>query len=64
MLWSVCAVVNEDGRKNIDNYLRDKERVFPISDTVYHYYVNTNTSEFVHWNNFLQDNQWTYNTEY
>jgi len=64
VVWSICAVVNEDGRKKIDTFFREKEVVFPVSDTVYHYYVDTKTSQFYHWDNFLRDRSWIYNTEY
>lgn len=64
MVWSVCAVVNEDGRKKINNFLREAEKVFPMNDTVYHYYVDTNFIQFRHWDNLLRNNQWTYNPEY
>jgi len=65
MVWSVCAAVNEDGRKKIDTFLRDLEKVFPITDTVYHYYVDTSVLQFRHWNHLLHvGDQWTYNAEY
>lgn len=65
MVWSVCAVVDEDGRKKVDNYLREIERVFPVTDSVYHYYVDSNSVQFRHWENLLRDgNAWTYNAEY
>ncbi|XP_048885226.1 dynein axonemal heavy chain 2 [Brienomyrus brachyistius] len=41
LIWSVCASVNEDGRKKIDNFLREMEGTFPNKDTVYEYYVDT-----------------------
>ncbi|XP_025195967.1 dynein heavy chain 2, axonemal [Melanaphis sacchari] len=63
VVWSICAVVNEDGRKKIDTFFREKEVVFPISDTVYHYYVDTKTAQFYHWDNFLRDSSWIYKTE-
>uniref|UniRef100_A0A8C6R755 Dynein axonemal heavy chain 2 n=1 Tax=Nannospalax galili TaxID=1026970 RepID=A0A8C6R755_NANGA len=40
MIWSVCACVDEDGRKKIDSYLREIEGSFPNKDTVYEYFVN------------------------
>lgn len=64
MVWSVCAVVNETGRKKIDTFLREWENVFPTNDTVYHYYVDMKTGKFSHWESFLQENQWTYDPEY
>lgn len=65
MVWSVCAVVNEESRKKIDTFLKDLDKVFPITDTVYHYYVDTDVSQFRHWNNLLYDTEhWKYNAEY
>lgn len=29
MIWSVCASVDEEGRKKIDSYLREIEGTFP-----------------------------------
>uniref|UniRef100_H0V315 Dynein axonemal heavy chain 2 n=1 Tax=Cavia porcellus TaxID=10141 RepID=H0V315_CAVPO len=40
MIWSVCASVDEDGRKKIDSYLREIEGSFPNKDTVYEYFVD------------------------
>ncbi|XP_058531818.1 dynein axonemal heavy chain 2 isoform X3 [Ochotona princeps] len=40
MIWSMCASVDEDGRKKIDSYLREIEGSFPNKDTVYEYFVN------------------------
>ncbi|XP_048653960.1 dynein axonemal heavy chain 2 isoform X2 [Marmota marmota marmota] len=40
MIWSVCASVDEEGRKKIDSYLREVEGSFPNKDTVYEYFVN------------------------
>nr|XP_055054184.1 LOW QUALITY PROTEIN: dynein axonemal heavy chain 2 [Misgurnus anguillicaudatus] len=41
LIWSVCASVDEDGRKKIDTFLRELEGTFPNKDTVYEYYVDT-----------------------
>ena len=29
LIWSLCASVDEDGRKKIDNFLRELEGTFP-----------------------------------
>ncbi|PIO34801.1 hypothetical protein AB205_0116420, partial [Aquarana catesbeiana] len=49
LVWSVCASVDEDGRKKIDNYLRGIEGSFPYKDTVYEYFVDPKTKN---WMNF------------
>ncbi|XP_047186413.1 dynein axonemal heavy chain 2 isoform X2 [Scophthalmus maximus] len=41
LIWSVCASVDEDGRKKMDIFLRGQEGNFPIKDTVYEYFVDT-----------------------
>uniref|UniRef100_F1ST22 Dynein axonemal heavy chain 2 n=1 Tax=Sus scrofa TaxID=9823 RepID=F1ST22_PIG len=40
MIWSVCAAVDEEGRKRIDSCLREMEGSFPNKDTVYEYFVD------------------------
>ncbi|XP_045081518.1 dynein axonemal heavy chain 2 isoform X2 [Coregonus clupeaformis] len=41
LIWSICASVDEGGRKKIDNFLREMEGTFPNKDTIYEYYVDT-----------------------
>ncbi|CAI5672498.1 unnamed protein product [Oreochromis niloticus] len=41
LIWSMCASVDDDGRKRMDNFLREMEGTFPAKDTVYEYYVDT-----------------------
>ncbi|XP_075968107.1 dynein axonemal heavy chain 2 [Anarhichas minor] len=41
LIWSICATVDEDGRKRVDNFIRGMEGTFPFKDTVYEYYVDT-----------------------
>ncbi|XP_050531221.1 dynein axonemal heavy chain 2 isoform X2 [Daktulosphaira vitifoliae] len=53
MVWSVCSGVNDDGRKKIDIYIRELERIFPVRDTIYHYYVDSNFCRFNHWEDKL-----------
>ncbi|XP_064408838.1 dynein axonemal heavy chain 2 [Latimeria chalumnae] len=40
MIWSICAAVDEDSRKRIDNFMREIEGSFPNKDTIYEYYVD------------------------
>jgi len=35
LLWSVCASVDEDGRKKIDTFLREMESQFPAKVAKY-----------------------------
>ncbi|KAM4749227.1 dynein axonemal heavy chain 2 [Rhinophrynus dorsalis] len=46
LVWSVCASVDEEGRRKIDNYLREIEGSFPSKDTVYEYYVDPKTKNW------------------
>ncbi|XP_078057018.1 dynein axonemal heavy chain 2 [Mustelus asterias] len=43
LIWSVCAAVDEDGRKKMDNFLREMDGSFPSKETVYEYYVDPKT---------------------
>ncbi|XP_039277425.1 dynein heavy chain 2, axonemal [Nilaparvata lugens] len=62
LTWSVCAVVNEDGRKKIDGFIRDLEGVYPMKDTIYEYYVDVDSCTFKHWENLLPTD-WKLNSE-
>ncbi|KAM8972622.1 dynein axonemal heavy chain 2 [Pelodytes ibericus] len=46
LVWSVCASVDEEGRRKIDNYLRELEGSFPNKDTVYEYFVDPKTKNW------------------
>ncbi|XP_063305793.1 dynein axonemal heavy chain 2 [Pelobates fuscus] len=46
LVWSVCASVDEDGRRKIDSYLRELEGSFPNKDTVYEYFVDPKTKNW------------------
>nr|CAD7395754.1 unnamed protein product [Timema poppensis] len=61
-IWSICAAVNEHGRKKIDAFIREMEGVFPLRDTVYEYFVDPRTRSFVSWEEKLQEN-WQYDKE-
>ncbi|XP_008181522.3 dynein heavy chain 2, axonemal [Acyrthosiphon pisum] len=63
MIWSICGCLSEDGKKKIDVYFRNLEGIFPIKDTVYHYYVDNNYCKFQHWEQKLSTNTWTYDRE-
>ena len=60
LLWSVCASVDEEGRKKIDNYLRELEGSFPNKDTVYEYAVDYKHRSWSPWESKLMSN-WKYN---
>jgi dynein heavy chain len=62
IIWSVCASVDESGRKKLDNVIREMESIFPIKDTVYEYFVDLGSKSFMSWEVKLSD-QWKYKKE-
>ncbi|KAJ4429793.1 hypothetical protein ANN_21997 [Periplaneta americana] len=62
LVWSVCASVDENGRKKLDNIIREMESIFPIKDTVYEYFVDVSSKSLVLWELKLSDT-WKYNKE-
>jgi dynein heavy chain len=40
--------VDEDGRKKLDNYIREMEGTFPNRDTIYEYYVEPKGKAWIH----------------
>ncbi|KAI8422822.1 hypothetical protein MSG28_006567 [Choristoneura fumiferana] len=40
MIWSVCATLEDEPKRKLDNWVREHEGVFPLKDTVYDYYVD------------------------
>ncbi|XP_033636218.1 dynein heavy chain 2, axonemal-like isoform X2 [Asterias rubens] len=59
LIWSVCSAVDEDGRKKLDNYIREIEGTFPNKDTVYEYYVDPKNKNWAHWEDKLRSG-WRY----
>ena len=51
---SVCASVDEESRKKIDNLLRELEGQFPAKDTVYEYFVDTKSKGWASWEDKLR----------
>ncbi|XP_054656624.1 dynein axonemal heavy chain 2 [Dunckerocampus dactyliophorus] len=60
LIWSICASVDEDGRKKMDNFLRELDGTFPIKDTVYEYYVNVKNKAWAPFEDKLPKG-WRYN---
>ncbi|XP_070785989.1 dynein axonemal heavy chain 2 [Enoplosus armatus] len=60
LIWSICACVDEDGRKKMDNFLREMEGTFPIKHSVYEYYVDTKNKNWASFEDKLQKG-WRYN---
>ncbi|XP_071050357.1 dynein axonemal heavy chain 2 isoform X2 [Onthophagus taurus] len=61
LVWSVACTVNEDGRKKMDTYIREKEGIFPLKDTIYEYYVEPKLKAFCSWEERLTLG-WKYET--
>ncbi|XP_058251926.1 dynein axonemal heavy chain 2 isoform X2 [Hemibagrus wyckioides] len=61
LIWSVCASVDEDGRKKMDKFLREREGTFPNKDTIYEYYVDVKNKT---WSSFEDKlpKAWRYNS--
>jgi dynein heavy chain, axonemal len=59
MIWSLCCSVDEDGRKKIDNYIREMEGTFPNKDTIYEYFVDNKNKAWAHWEDRLRSG-WKY----
>jgi dynein heavy chain len=49
LIWSIGATVDEQSRREVDNILRDIEPMFPHSNTVYEYYVDTEKKDWASW---------------
>ncbi|XP_013149055.1 PREDICTED: dynein heavy chain 2, axonemal [Papilio polytes] len=60
LIWSVCATLDEDARRRLDNWIREHEGVFPLKDTVYDYYLDERLRQFRPWEDRLPDN-WRFN---
>ena len=60
MIWSLCCSVDEDGRKKIDNYIREIEGTFPNKDMIYEYFVDFKNKTWLHWEDKLRGG-WKYN---
>ncbi|XP_048588102.1 dynein axonemal heavy chain 2 isoform X2 [Nematostella vectensis] len=60
LIWSVCASVDEDSRKKMDNFLRELEGQFPAKDTVYEYHVDIKQKTWASWEDKLRSG-WRYN---
>lgn len=58
----MCATVNEEGRKKLDAYIREKETLFPLSESVYEYYVDVRNKCFSPWEEKLTES-WKFEPE-
>jgi len=49
MIWSIMAAVDEEGRRTLDQYLREIEAQFPPMQTVYDFFVDPKKGDFELW---------------
>ncbi|CAN9505279.1 unnamed protein product [Ophioblennius macclurei] len=54
LIWSVCASVDEEGRKLMDHFLREMDGTFPVKDTIYDYYVDSKNKGWASFEEKLQ----------
>jgi len=60
MIWSVCASVDEAGRKKLDAYIREMDASIPTKDTIYEYFIDPKSRGWMHWEEKLKQ-AWKYN---
>ncbi|XP_053341025.1 dynein axonemal heavy chain 2 [Clarias gariepinus] len=61
LIWSVCASVDEAGRKKMDSFLREMDGTFPNKETIYEYYVDTKNKTWSSFEDKLPKG-WRYNS--
>lgn len=61
-IWSVCCVVDEDGRKKVDSYIREMDSGFPNKDSVYEFFIDVKSRAWVHWEEKLRGG-WKFDPE-
>ncbi|KAM8760834.1 dynein axonemal heavy chain 2-like [Acanthopagrus schlegelii] len=62
LIWSICASVDEDGRKRIDTFLKEMGCNFPTKDMCYEYYVDTKKRTWASFEDKLPKS-WRYNAK-
>lgn len=56
LIWSVCAIVDLEGRRKIDCFIREMEGIFPLKDTIFEYYIDPIKKTFLPWESQLEEN--------
>lgn len=54
MIWSVGATVDEQSRRELDLVIRDIEPMFPTTNAVFDYYINTKKCDWAPWEEWLK----------
>lgn len=55
MVWSFGCTGDQDSRKKFNNVMRESTGVFPFEHTVYDYYFDAETKEFINWTEQFKD---------
>ncbi|GFH10191.1 dynein-1, subspecies f, partial [Haematococcus lacustris] len=53
IIWGIGGPLDEDGRKKFDVFMREQDTRYPSSETVFEYYVDVKTRQWVAWENKL-----------
>lgn len=61
-IWSVCCVVDEDGRKKVDAYIREIDGSFPSKDSIFEFFLDVKSRAWIHWEEKLRGG-WRYDPE-
>ena len=57
MIWSIGATIDEASRRELDIVIRDIEPMFPTTNTVFDYYINTKKNDWAPWDEMLKAGQ-------
>lgn len=57
MIWSIGATIDEQSRRELDIVIRDIEPMFPTTNTVFDYYINTKKNDWAPWDEMLKAGQ-------
>ncbi|XP_075210256.1 dynein heavy chain 2, axonemal kl-2 [Lycorma delicatula] len=60
LTWSICCTVDLEGRRKVDTFIREMESLYPLTDSIYEYYVDVEDLSFKHWE-MLLDANWKFN---
>jgi dynein heavy chain, axonemal len=61
MIWSVCVTVDVEGRREMDNIMRENTCAgLPISGSVFDYFINTDRKDFQLWSEKIPKDEQKY----
>ena len=59
MIWSIGSTIDESSRRELDIVIRDIEPMFPTTNTVFDYFINTKKTDWSSWEEMLVKDQAT-----